>query len=340
MEKKNKTPTMSDIAKRVGVSRQLVSLVLSNSPGPSQKTREKVLQAAEDLEYTPHIAARMLRSKQTGMIGVIYTLNQIFHSEIIEQLYPLASKHGYSLILSAISKEHTYKQAIRELIGFRSDAIVILDSSVPTKKYIELAQQTPVVVLGRRGNIPGVDFVESDDEYGVFQAVDHMVNLGHKKIAFLAGDGIEMDIRKEAYLERMYYHGLRDYTKVYAGTGTEESGCMAAKVIIEEKKRPTAVVASNDSGAIGMMHALRSAGIRIPEDISIIGYDNTKAAGLSYINLTTVYQQTEVLADAAMRCLLDQINNKSKRGREKIFLPELIVRKTTASPSPITDSNN
>lgn len=330
----NKLPTMSDVAKKAGVSRQLVSLVMNNSPGPSDATRQKVLDAAREINYHPHFAAKMLRSNHTNIIGICFTLRQSFHEDLIETIYPLAKKEGYEILLSATTDGRSCQDAISELINFRCEAIILLDSQMEPDEWKRIDRQVPIIIAGK--NVPGrnIDYVCNDDAYGVKLAVEYLVKLCHSKIIFLDGGEVtSSEERRNAYLQTMQHLGLRDYMQIIPGNATEESGCRAAQEIIYGTYQPTAVLATNDRSAIGLMTTLKQEGIRIPQDISIIGYDDIFRASMSHINLTTIRQDIPEMARSILCLARERLADHRTKERGIILKPELIVRGSSCPPA-------
>ncbi len=179
---RGKRPTMGDVAAHIGVSRQLVSLVLRNAPGPSAESRERVLRAAAELGYHPDIAARTLRGVTRRRIGVLFDMAQPFQVEVVEDIYPAAEQLGYSVALGATGPSRDERKAVEDLLGYRIEALILIGPYLSPKRLATLAQQLPVVEIGRGMNLTGVDSVRSADDRGAEQAVDHLVGLGHRRL--------------------------------------------------------------------------------------------------------------------------------------------------------------
>lgn len=331
LNKKDKLPTMADIAKKVGVSRQLVSLVMSDSPGPSEETKKSVLKAAKELNYHPNMAARMLRSNHTGIIGVLFTLDQTFHSDLIEALYPIAKEQGYNLILSAMTNTRDEMKAVHELLSYRCEALILIGTKMNYKQWQKLNKILPIVIVGQNVEGRNVDYVVGDDKCGMQIAIDYLVNLGHRSILHIDG-GMSpgAEIRRNTYFEYMCHFKLRSQMRVIPGDATEESGVKAAYKIVEGIYRPTAVIASNDRCAIGLLQILRQSNVNVPEDISVIGYDDIGRAGLPHINLTTIHQDTREMAQETLKLISEKLIEKRTEIKGIVLPPRLVIRGTAS----------
>lgn len=332
-------PTMADIAARVGVSRALVSLVFRNQPGASEETRTRVLRAAEELGYRPDSAARVLARSRSRTLGVLVTVRNPYHAELVEGLYPVAEELGYDIVLSATAPSRDVRKAIEALLGHRCEGLVLLGPDGIDRDYLtSVTRQTPVVVLGRRFPGTGVDSVHTAEAKGIRQAVDHLVERGHHSIAHIdGGTGAGSLERRRAYRAAMRRHGLSEFIETVPGDQTEESGAAAGRAWLAEPGRmPTAVVAGNDRCAVGLLDTVWRAGLQVPGDLSVVGYDDSLLAQLSHIDLTTVRQDPDRQAAAAVRCLVERLDGARSHTTEIVLDPELVVRGTTGPPRPPT----
>src|ERR1700761_4432977 len=175
-------PTMRDVAAHVGVSQTLVSLVLRNAPGASAETRERVLRAAAELGYRPDTAAQVLRRNRSRHIGVLFTMRQPFDVDLVEAIYWAAERCGYQVVLGPLGVGRTDRQAVEELLAYRSEAMILSGTTTKAAQLARVADQMPVVDIGRRFTRDGVDVVRVADERGARLAVDHLVGLGHRSI--------------------------------------------------------------------------------------------------------------------------------------------------------------
>ncbi|MDV6012594.1 LacI family DNA-binding transcriptional regulator [Haloechinothrix sp. LS1_15] len=324
---------MADVAAQAGVSRALVSLVFRNAPGASEQTRQRVFQVASKIGYRPDSAARMLASTRTRVLGVMITLRHPFHAELVEQIYPAAEASGYEILLSSVAPTHPEHRAIEALLSHRCEGVILLGPEVERDYLSAVGDKVPTVAVSTRATGINVDLVRSAEAKGVRQALEHLVTLGHRNIVHIdGGDGPGSAERRRAYRATMRKHGLREYSRVIPGDHTEAAGVHGAEVLLGEGKLPTAVLASNDRCALGLLDALRKAGVRVPDDISVVGYDDSHVATLSYIDLTTVHQDVDGIAKRAVEAVVERIEDRDLEPREIVLDPGLVVRGTTGPP--------
>ncbi|GAA0565870.1 LacI family transcriptional regulator [Saccharopolyspora erythraea NRRL 2338] len=328
-----KRPTMSDVAARVGVSQALVSLVFRNQPGASAETRERVFQAAEELGYRPDAAAQLLRRTRSRQLGVLFTMRHPHDVDIVEAVYPAARKHGYNVVLSAMVATRGERQAVEELLALRSEAIIIIGTESSAHELAAVAGQTPVVEINPTARAAGVDVVRTADGNGVRQAVDHLAELGHRAIAHLDGGVMPgAGERRRGYRAAMRRHGLAEHIQIHSGDYTEESGAQAARELLAHDELPTAVIAGNDRSAHGLLTTLLRAGVRVPEDVSIVGYDDSQLARLSFIDLTSVRQDAAEVAELAVQAAVERLDDGRTADRDIVLNPTLVVRGSTGPP--------
>ncbi|GAA2308607.1 LacI family DNA-binding transcriptional regulator [Streptomyces violaceusniger] len=328
-----KRPTMSDVAARVGVSQALVSLVFRNQPGASPDTRRRVFQAAEELGYRPDTAAQLLRRTRSRQLGVLFTMRQPHDVGIVEALYPAARKHGYTLVLNAMVATRGERQAMEELLGLRSEAVITIGATSSWQHLTTGATRTPIVEINPRTRAAGVDVVRTAEHKGIRQAVDHLVALGHRAIAHIDGGTMPAAAeRRRGYRAAMRRHGLADHIRVHPGDYTEESGARVARDLLARAQLPTAVIAGNDRCAHGLLGTLLRAGVRVPEDVSIVGYDDSQLARLSFIDLTSVRQEAAESAELAVRAAAERLDEGRTADRDIVLDPTLAVRGSTGPP--------
>lgn len=326
---------MEDVARHVGVSRALVSLVFRDAPGAGPETRRRVLDAAEELGYRPHNAARMLARSRTRVLGVVMTPANPFHAELVEALYPQAEEAGYAVLLSALTRTRSPAEATEALLRNRCEALILLGPVAAPAEVAGLARELPVVTVGRRYPGSGADAVHTREARGIRLAVDHLVGLGHRAIAHIdGGNAAGSAERRRGYREAMRRHGLAERVRVLSGDQTEASGAAAARTLLDEpeRDRPTAVIAGNDRCAIGFLDAATRGGLDVPGDVSLVGFDDIPAVAMAHVALTTVHQDAEGLARAAVRTAAARAEDPDMEPREELLEPELMVRGTTAAP--------
>jgi DNA-binding LacI/PurR family transcriptional regulator len=326
-------PRLEDVAARVGMSPASVSMVLSNAPGPSAATRERVLEAAAELGYRPDRTASLLARRRTHLVGVLMDVRSAFHAELVEDIHEAAEHQGYDVVLSTVTRTRDERRAVETLVDFRCEALVLLGPVAPALHLTALGRQLPVVVVGRRVAADGVDVVRSADAEGVGQAVDHLAGLGHRAIAFIdGGKGPIASDRRRGYRKAMRRHRLGDHIRIIPGDHTEAAGTRAAQTLLGEGRLPSAVVASNDRCALGFLDALNRVGVDVPGAISVVGYDDSTLSRLAHVNLTTVSQDARRQAEHAVAAAVERLDEGRTANREVVLSPHLVVRGTTGVP--------
>jgi DNA-binding LacI/PurR family transcriptional regulator len=330
---------MADVAAHVGVSRALVSLVFRDAPGASAATRERVFKAAAELGYRPNSAARVLRRNRSRHLGVLYTMRHPFDADLVEALYPLAERLGYDIVLGAMTPTRGEQKAAEELLSYRSEVLIVIGPEIGSKPLAALASHVPVIAVGRRFRGLNVDAIHTDDFQGVRLGVEHLVELGHRAIAHIDGGAMPgASGRRRGYRTTMRRHGLDDEIRVIPGDYTEESGARAAEALLSDSHLPTAVIAGNDRCAVGLLDSLLRAGISVPRQVSVIGYDDSQLARMSHINLTSVSQDVPHMAEAVMHAVVERLENGRSEAREIVLKPSLVVRETTGPVTPTAPS--
>jgi DNA-binding LacI/PurR family transcriptional regulator len=338
MPSKDKSPeltrhaTMADVAAHVGVSRQLVGLVFRGAPGVSAKTEVKIRAAAKELGYRPNLAAQSLRRDGSKYIGFVFQPSHSSTSEIIPEIYRFAAERGFQVMLSAVSGKRTEEEAIEEVLGHRCDGIILSASQSSIAKLQKLSKIVPLVSLGRRLSGVRCGVVASRGEAGVFEAVEHLIKLGHKSILYIdAKDMFDHEFRLEGYKTAMDKAKLKKSVIAVTGDFVEAGGASAAERILALPVLPTAIVASNDQMAFGLVHRLLKAGIKVPQDVSVVGYDDT-VAKLPFLDLTTVRQDPKEMAKAAVFDLADRIKGDKHLTETVLTNSKLVIRSSTSKP--------
>ena len=326
-------PRLADVAVRAGVSSGLVSLVLRNQPGPSAQTRARVLEAAHELGYRADRTASLLARRRSRHLGVMMNVHNTFHAELVTHIDAAASARGYDLVLAALTPTRDERRAVEALLDFRCEALVLLGPDELAGRLNALGQQLPVVVIGRRIPSATARVVRAADDQGVAQAVAHLAALGHRDIAFVdGGRGTIASDRRRGYRTAMRRHGRGGHIRIIPGDHTEEAGARAAQTLLAREGVPTAVVASNDRCAVGLLDAFIRLGVQVPGAISVVGYDDSMLARLAHVNLTTVSQNAREQAGQAVALAVEWLENAATEPREVVLSPRLVVRSTTAPP--------
>ncbi len=329
-----RVPTMEDVAREAGVSRALVSLVMREQPNVSEVRRVRVLEAAERLGYRPNAMARSLASRRTRTVGVVLDdLRNPFFAEIAGGVEELASDLGYQMLISAGGRQARREQAaLSTLLEYRVDGIILVSPRMEVGDIRAAAAEVPVVMVGRRVRGADADFVIIDEGHGVELVLDHLVSLGHRRITHVdGGSGAGGPQRRAAFLRGMERRRLARQASVIHGDFTEEAGVSAARQLLAGPVLPTAVFAANDLVAAGLLGGLDHAGVNVPGDVSIVGYDNVSIAHLAHVSLTTVHQPRSEMGQMALELLLDRIDNR-RESIVRVVEPSLVVRSTTGPP--------
>ncbi|MFF2842145.1 LacI family DNA-binding transcriptional regulator [Paenarthrobacter sp. NPDC057981] len=333
-------PTIRDVASAAGVSKSLVSLVLQGSPNVSESRRRAVLEAMEQLGYRPNRLAQRLSGPRSGTIGVM--LNDIRNPWFVELLEGLtASLHaaGVSPVLAdSYTDNRVGRSSVETLLEQRIDGLVVVGTTMESSAIEKAAQTVPVVLAGTREPVlPGVDIVVNDDDAGARQATEHLLALGHRRIAHLQGPAEVGRIRRESFERTMRGVGLEPV--VVAGGVSEESAYAAASRLLSGKDRPTAIFAYNDIACIGALSAADDLGLSVPEDLSLVGYDNTYLAKIRHLSLTSVDNGNLAVGVEAGKFILQRLSAPDLPGRVHQVPSELQVRGSSGD-APLQDLSN
>ncbi|MCX3288976.1 LacI family DNA-binding transcriptional regulator [Streptomyces sp. NEAU-H22] len=331
-----RAPTIRDVAERAGVSKSLVSLALRGSDQVRPEKRDAVLRAARELGYRPNTAARSLSEQRTRTVGVLLNdLRNPWFVDLLEGLNSLLHANGLHMLLAdARLNRRTGQDPADPLLDLRVDGLVVVGTLPDPAALGGVAERIPVVLAGSREPAPpGVDVVAGDDERGARLVAEHLIGLGHRRIAHIAGYGAVGELRRHSFEATMRRHGLAEQAVVEPSDMTEEGGYRTTVRLLSRPDRPTAVFAVNDIAAIGVLSAAEELGLRVPRDLSVVGYDNTSIARLRHVWLTTADNSSHEVGRRAARCLLERFEGAGGAGRVQLATPTLEIRGSTA-PSP------
>lgn len=332
-----RTPTIRDVAARAGVSKSLVSLVLRGAESVRPEKRAAVLAAVEELGYRPNAAARSLSERRTRTVGVL--LNDMRNPWFVELLEGLNARLYDSGLHMLLADGHLNRRLgedlTRTFTELRVDGLIAVGTLRDPQALRNAAAQVPTVVAGtREPDLPGVDVVTNDDEHGARLATEHLIGLGHRHIAHIAGRGAVGELRRRSFEATVREHGLADGAVVEQGDLTEEGGYRAMVRLLGRARRPTAVFAVNDVACVGGLSAAEESGLRVPDDLSLVGYDNTYLSRLRHLWLTTVDTASHDVGRRAAQRLLERIEDPQRPREVDLVVPFLEVRGTTAPPRP------
>ena len=341
--------TIKDIARELGISPSTVSRALKDHPDISSKTKLAVNALAEKLNYQPNIVALNLRQQKTFTIGVVIPeLVHFFFSTVISGIEDVAYQAGYSVILSQSNESYEREKTdIKALFNSRVDGMLIsVSRETKNFEHIEsvIAKGIPVVFYDRTYNSPMSSNVIVDDYIGAKEAVNHLIEQGYRKIAFLEGSPgliISAD-RKRGYMDALKDHGLEQkeaFTQECV-TGSMEEGKRATKKLLSMPEPPDAIFAASDPLATGAMQSIKEKGLRIPQDVGVVGFSNWSYGSLIEPSLTTVDQPGFEMGQEAARLLIRQIELSDKDQGDpvpetKILKTRLIVRDSSIRSTPI-----
>lgn len=335
--KRQGAPTIHDVAARAGVSKSLVSLVLRGSPHVSEARRKAVLKAIDDLGYRPNTMARSLVERRTHIVGVVISdMRNPWYVDLVENFQMLMCERGMSVLLgNGRLDASTDESLVEAFLRLRVDGLFLVGSLPLTDAIIASARSVPTVVGSSRDmKLPRVDTVANDDHLGATLAVDHLVALGHRRIAHLGGGvGNVAQARRAGYEDAMAWHGLSDETRVECCDFTESSGYEAAMKLLRARSRPSAIFGLNDVACIGALSAADELGITIPGQLSLVGYDNTSLAAMPRVSLTTVDPMNSEVGRVAAEMLFARVQHRLRPAVERLIEPRLVVRGSSAPPN-------
>lgn len=342
-----RAPTLNDVAELAKVSRSLASLVFQDSPKVSATSRAAVLKAADKLGYQPNESARRLKSSVTNTIGVVLTdIHNPYYGGIFYGIESAASELDYKLLIGNSGFESDELNQKPERIRSRQldtlriirsqmvDGIICSSLRTTPQELRAAAKTSPVVLIGHSSNtlLKDFDIVVTDEQNGAAQVIDHLTDFGHKRISHISG-GVDEGpaVRTKSFLNEMKRRGLSQYAKVYEGAWSQEAGYTRTGDILNEKTLPTAIFAGNDLIAMGVLARLQEAGLKVPTDISVIGYNDSALAQLRISDLTSVKEPLFIMGRTGFEILISRIENKGKKFVPKNvkIKPELVVRSST-----------
>ncbi len=324
---------IKDVAKRANVSTATVSRVLANNYPVSKKTRKKVLKAVKELDYHPNVSARSLRKKETKTIVVLLNdFSNPYFSEIVKGIEDVAIDKGYYILIGTtenlVEREKNYINLLKQQ---GADGVIFLTTLSKPSIYRDLAKEKPVIFASANlghVNIPtvSVDYINSAKKI-----VQHLINLGHEDIGIITGhlqSNISMN-RLEGYKNALRQNNIRiNEELIIEGDFKIEGGYRATIKLLKMKKRPSAIFASNDEMAVGAIRAVKSMGIKVPNDIAIAGFDNIPLASLVEPKITTIHQPRFDIGKISMQLMVDILNGRKVDKYEIILEDKLVIRES------------
>ena len=330
-----KRPTMEDVAERASVSRALVSLAMNGSPRVSVEKRRAVLRAAQELGYRPNLIARILAQQRTHTLGVLVDdLRNPFFGEVVDGIEAAAADHGLRvLILNGRRDRQRELAAVETFLQFRVEGMALVGARIGDDDLASVGVSAPCVVVASGTVHPGVDTVGTDGRRGAELAVEHLAALGHRRIVHLDGAAnVSAAERRAGYRAGMRAAGLGDLIDVRPAGDDEADALAVVDALLAENEPPTAIFAFNDLLAAGALDRLDDAGLAVPGDISLVGFDNTFISALRHFSLTTINQPTLSMGRLAVTTLVERISDGPGEPIRHTLQPELVVRGTTGPP--------
>lgn len=327
------TPTIRDVAQAAGVSVSTVSRVLNDKDDVAPETSERVREVIRRLGYTSSIAARSMRSRRTNVLGLIMPdLGDPFSIQVMRGVNRAAVEHGYDLIVYTSGTINMSSKAEREqhYVALLNGSIVD-GTIISTPAATRFSTAAPVVAIDPNNQSPDCPSVTATNYAGALAAMEYLIGLGHRRIGFVGGrpDLQCANQRLAGYLDALARAGIAvDQALIQVGDFTASTGRLCAQQLLSLADRPTAIFAANDQSAFGVMQAAREAGLRIPEDLSVVGFDNIPEAAHARPRLTTVDQFVETMGRLATTMLIGLIQGKRPDADQCVISTQLVVRES------------
>jgi DNA-binding LacI/PurR family transcriptional regulator len=333
VNEKAKAASIYDVAKAAGVSHQTVSRVINNADNIREETRQKVLDAMNQLKYQPNRAARSLATSRSKLIGVLTSDAGIFSAENLRLAIDTETRaEGYFAVAVRVDgeSEGSIENAVKQLKELGIEAIIVI---APQSKVVEVAKRVdpelPMVTIDFIDR-PDLFSVSIDNYSGARIATRHLIEQGHKKILHIAGPKKQFESleRLRGYKDELQAHGLEPL-KIVQGDWTSETGFNIGNKLASRTKDFTAIFACNDNLAVGLLHAFTANGINVPKDVSVVGFDDAPESAYFNPPLTTMHQDFGVVGRRAVALLFEELAGVANIRREQV-LPTLTVRKSVA----------
>lgn len=323
--------TLQDLARITDLSVSTVSLALRDSPRIAPKTKERVQEVAEQLGYRAAPFASSPRKARPRRIGLICRLEQELHLDYYRKIARLAREHDAALVIEDENVSGGYIEAMRNLARLKIDALIAVDPDVPSRATVV---PVPTVVIAQSSILNGVDLIVSNNVAGMRQVSGLLKQQGVLNVVYLDGPiGVSAKARRDAFIQTASEHGI-DVEVVAAGDSVDD-GFDATQVLLERPQIPEAIVCYNDHCAQGAIMSLLRAGLKVPADVSVIGYDNTSLAQTRTFAISSVDRETSRIAQLAMDTALERAFGNREAPRTYTVETQLIRRQTTGGVAPV-----
>ncbi len=326
------------VARLAKVSTATVSRTINHVPTVNAKMAKRVWEVVKDLNYLPNTQARALVSGRSRLLGLIVSeITNPFFPELIQGFEDVAVEQGYEILISSTNYDpERMKRCIRRMVERKAEGVAVMTFGIEEPLLDQLAERkVPLVFVDVGPDRPGISLLRVDYLQGIRQAVQHLAALGHSEIAFVSGP-LRLhspNSRLAAFHRAMQECGIAlDPTRVVEGDHTMEGGMAAAEKLLTQGKLPTAVICSNDMTAIGVLHEAYRKGLRVPDDLSVIGFDDIHITQMTIPPLTTIQMSCYELARAAVMALKAHVEKVPEAKREIPIETQLVVRESTSVP--------
>ncbi len=326
--------TIKDIARETHLTPSSVSRALNDHPRISPETKARVLHIAQKLNYSPNLFARGLVKKKTNLIGLLaYDFRNPFYAELTRSLQDTAQELGYWVIQASTDDDREKADAlIDSMVRTGVEGIIFASCKLQDKAVESLIKDDfPVVLVNRRLNQDLGDYVVLDNHYGAYLIVNHLINQEHRRIALISGPrsvSTSAD-RTQGYLKALKDRGLKvDRSIIKYGAFSQETGFKYTKQLMTLLNPPRAIFCGDDAIALGAMKALGTLGLRVPEEVSVVGFDDAEISSHPLIKLTTVSQNLKKMGRLAAKTLIDRIEGRQKTQQRILLEPHLIIRRS------------
>ncbi|SJZ64545.1 LacI family DNA-binding transcriptional regulator [Anaerorhabdus furcosa] len=328
---------ISDVSKLAGVSVATVSRVINNTCFVNPETKEKVLKAVEELAYEPNLSARNLRRNTSGAILVIApNMTNPYYSNIIKGISETARKYDCStFVCSTDGDKEQELELLKILDNRRADAAIILATNIDNDEILPYVKKYPVVFCSEYNPALNIDRVSIDNYQAAVEATEYLIGLGHRNVGMMSSenDYISTELRKQGFLDACKKHGIKNAEKniVYASKDYSFSSARSlAKKIFSKKNHIDALFCISDILALGAIYGARECKLEVPEDVSILGFDNLEYSEMMVPQISTVNQPCYKLGEAAMERIQDKLNNPESEPKVEILKHRLVVRGSTS----------
>ena len=332
MNQNKKKATVYTVAEQAGVSIATVSRTLAGSRKVSPDTRQRVMQAVEDLDFEPNPSARRLAYKKTETLALVFPdISGPFYSTVIRGVEQQAGRHGHNVLIYGTHGKEGSGRYLRTLSS-KVDGLIIMARSVDEDSLLSLERQdVPFVLLGHSNGQLQCSTIAVDNELGAYKAASHLLGHGHQRIGIITGPENSPDNkgRLQGYKKALLDAGISlQQNMVVPGNFRYEEGQIAIQRLLEGNSPPTAVLAANDEMAMGAMDAAQHRNLRVPEDLAVIGFDDIQMSALIRPSLTTVRQPMQLLGEAAVTLLFDRLQSSNGQPRHEMLDTELVIRQS------------